>query len=73
MEALQIKLWREAPPWRKLEMLAQLNAAARSLALLGLRERHPNAGDREIHRRLAALILGEVLALKVYGELDDVT
>ena len=71
MEALQIRLLREAPPWRKLEMLAQLNASARLLALTGLRQRHPTAGESELRRRLAGLLLGEELARKVYGELKD--
>ncbi len=71
MEILQIQLLRQAPPWRKLEMLAQLNASARLLALSGLRQRHPLASDGEIRRRLADLLLGEDLARKVYGELED--
>jgi hypothetical protein len=71
MEALQIRLLREAPAWRKLEMLAQLNASARLLALSGLRQRYPRAGEPELHRRLAGLMLGEELARKVYGELGD--
>jgi hypothetical protein len=71
MEALQIRLLREAPPWRKLEMLAQLNASAHLLALSGLRLRFPAAGEAELRRRLAGLLLGEELARKVYGELKD--
>ena len=72
MEALQIQLLREAPPWRKLEMLAQLNASARLLALCGLRQRYPEAREDELRRRLADLLLGEELACTVYGELKDV-
>jgi hypothetical protein len=71
MEALQIQLLRQAPPWRKLEMLAQLNAAARLLALSGLRQRHPRASEGEIRRRLASLLLGDDLAGRVYGKLED--
>ena len=37
MEALQIELWRQASPTQKMNMLAQLNASARILALTGLR------------------------------------
>ena len=33
IEAMQIQLLREAPAWRKLEMLAELNASAKILAL----------------------------------------
>jgi len=71
MEALQIRLLRQAPPWRKMEMLAHLNAAARLLALSGLRQRYPNASESELRRRLAGILLGEDLASKVYGNLED--
>ncbi|WKZ47894.1 MAG: hypothetical protein QY306_00835 [Anaerolineales bacterium] len=68
MEALQIKLWRQASPTRKMEMLAQLNNSVRILALAGLRTRFPHANEAELRRRLASLILGDDLARKVYGE-----
>jgi hypothetical protein len=71
MEALQIRLLREAPPWRKMEMLAGLNNSAKSLALAGLRQRYPQASESELRRRLADLLLGEDLARKVYGELEN--
>jgi hypothetical protein len=68
IEALQIKLLRETPPWRKMEMLTRLNASARELALAGLRRRYPHANQAEIQRRLADLLLGDELACKVYGD-----
>jgi hypothetical protein len=68
MEALQIQLWRQASPTRKMHMLAQLNASARGLALAGLRSRFPNANETELRRKLAGMLLGEDLARKVYGE-----
>ena len=71
MEALQIRLWRQASPTRKMHMLAQLNASARLVALAGLRSRHPTATETELRRRLADLVLGEELARKVYGEIND--
>jgi hypothetical protein len=71
MEALQIELWRTASPTRKMQMLAQLNQSARLLALAGLRSQYPQAGEAELQRRLAGLLLGEDLACKVYGELPD--
>ena len=72
MEALQIQLWRQASPTRKMAMLAQLNASARMLALMGLRARFPQATETELRRRLADLLLGEDLARKVYGEFKHV-
>lgn len=68
MEALQIQLWRQASPTRKMQMMAQLNQSARLLALTGLRQRFPKASEAELHRKLADLLLGIDLARKVYGE-----
>ena len=69
MEALQIQLWRQATPTRKMHMLAQLNSSVRLVALAGLRSRYPRASEIELRRRLADLLLGEELARKVYGEI----
>ena len=65
---MQIQLWRQASPTRKMNMLAQLNSSASMLALAGLRTQHPEAGNAELRRKLADLLLGEELARKVYGE-----
>ena len=71
MEALQIRLWRQASPTRKMNMLAQLNASARMLALTGLRSQYPQASQAALRRKLADLLLGPELACKVYGEAGD--
>jgi hypothetical protein len=71
MEALQIQLWREASPTRKMNMLAQLNASARMLAMTGLRSRFPNADETQLRFKLAVLLLGDELARKVYGVIGD--
>jgi hypothetical protein len=70
MESLQIQLWRQASPTRKMQMLAQLNASAAILALAGLRSHFPSATEAELRRRLADLLLGEDLARKIYGAID---
>jgi hypothetical protein len=66
-EAVLIGLLRQAPPWRKLAMVGQMNQAVRALALSGLRTRHPEATPQELRRRLADLLLGPDLAAQVYG------
>ena len=71
MEALQIQLLRSTPVWRKMEMMADLNASAHTLAMSGLHQRYPKANEAELHRRLADILLGKELACKVYGELKD--
>ena len=66
-ERVQIELMRQAPSWRKLELLGQLNQTVRLLAVSGLRQRYPDATDRELRRRLADLLLGAEMAARVYG------
>jgi hypothetical protein len=62
-----VELSRQAPAWRKLEMVAEMNAAVRGLMLTGLRERHPQATPEQLQRWLADLLLGPTLAARVYG------
>ena len=61
------ELLRKAPPWRKLEMVEDLNQMARQLAKAGLRTRYPRATEPELKRHLADLLLGPELAEKAYG------
>jgi hypothetical protein len=68
-EQVLIELLRQAPVWRKLELMGQLNAMARSLALNNLRRQYPQATESELRRRLAGRVLGEELATAVYGPL----
>jgi len=70
-EAVLVRLLRQAPSWRKLEMVDQLNQSVKLLALAGLRQRFPQEDDELIRRRLADLLLGEEIALKVYGPLSQ--
>jgi hypothetical protein len=65
IEALQIQLLRDLPPWRKLEMVDDLNRAVRSLTWEGLRLRHPEADETELRRRLALLLLGAEMSNKI--------
>ena len=70
IEILQLELLRQTPPWRKAQMLGQMYQTVKQLALCGLRERHPNATEAELRRRLADLMLGPELAKQVYGPLQ---
>jgi hypothetical protein len=71
IERLQIEALRQMPAWRKLKLVAELNETVRTLALAGLRQRHPHDTPDQLRRRLAGLLLGEELALKAYGPLPD--
>jgi hypothetical protein len=70
-ERVLIELMREAPAWRKLALVAQMNETVRVLLLSGLRERYPQATPDELRRRLADLLLGPELAARAYGPLED--
>lgn len=60
-------LLRQAPVWRKMQMLGELNRTAKDLALGGLRDKFPEASESELKRHLADLLIGPELAEKVYG------
>lgn len=68
-ECVQIALLRQAPPWRKLELMGQMYQTVLTLALCGLRQRHPQATPEILRRYLADLLLGPTLAARVYGPL----
>ena len=70
-EQHQIERWRAMPPADKLRLVAELNAAADTMALAGVRLRHPGASPREQFLRLATVKLGRDLALRVYPEIDQ--
>jgi hypothetical protein len=72
-EAVLIRLLRETPSWRKLEMVDQLNQSVKLLALGGLRQRYPHDNEEQLRRRLADLLLGEEMAMKVYGPVPKET
>ncbi|MFN8474276.1 MAG: hypothetical protein U0822_18930 [Anaerolineae bacterium] len=62
---MQLEWCRTAPAWRKLQVMVQLNQAARSLAWQGLCRRHPNATSDELRRLWAEMLLGAELAARV--------
>jgi hypothetical protein len=72
-EVVLIRLLRQAPPWRKLEMVDQLNQSVKLLALAGLRKRYQHDTEEQLRRRLADLLLGDKLAFKIYGPLPEET
>jgi hypothetical protein len=70
-EAVLFKLWRETPTWRKLEIMEDLNRAARQMAIAGIRMRYPDDPPEKLRRRLADLLLGEELAERAYGPFPE--
>ena len=72
-ETVQLEIYRRMPSSRKIELVFKAIEMSRSLALAGIKSRHPQASSAEIQRRLFGLWLGEELATKVYGPLEEST
>lgn len=70
-EAVLIRLLRQAPAWRKLAMVGEMNEAIKTMMHSGLKERYPTDTPEALQRRMANLLLGEELAQKVYGPLSE--
>ena len=70
-EQHQIQRWRVMSPAEKLRLVTELNAAADTMALAGIRLRHPGASPREVFLRLARVKLGRDLAHQVYPEIEQ--
>lgn len=68
-EAVLLRLLRETPVWRKMQLLGQLNQMTRSVALSSLRQQYPHADETQLQRLLADRLLGPELAEKAYGSL----
>jgi hypothetical protein len=71
IERMQIERMRQMPSWRKIELVGDMNETVRTLALAGLRQRHPSDTPAQRRRRLADLMLGPELAARVYGPLQE--
>lgn len=67
IEQMQIELIRQMPSWKKFALIDDLNETVRSLAISGIKQRHPEATPAQAQRKLADLLLGPELAMKVYG------
>jgi hypothetical protein len=74
-ERQQIRSWRAMSGLDKLRAVAEMNAAVDTMALAGIRVRHPAASPREQFLRLAILKLGHAMASEAYPEISalDVT
>jgi len=67
VERMQIEHLRRLPTWRKLALVGEMNRTVQAMALVGLRQRHPDDTQEQRRRRLATLLLGPELADRVYG------
>ena len=66
-ERVQIQILRAMPSWKKFELISDMIVTSRKLVQAGLHDRFPEAGEVELRRRLATVLLGPEVAAKVYG------
>ena len=66
-EEVLIKLVRQAPVWRRLRMVADLNESLETLAMADLRRCYPAAGELELKKRLAARLLPRDDVIAAFG------
>ena len=66
-EAVLLELLRQAPVWKRLQMVDQIHETLRLLILADLRRCYPNADEEEIKRRLAARFLSRKEIVAAYG------
>jgi len=59
-------------PLEKAEIVSQATSDTLTLALSGIRQRHPDASERECFIRLAALRLGPTLVREVYPDASQI-
>ena len=59
-------------PLEKAGIMSQATSDALTLALSGIRQRHPDASERECFLRLAALLLGSSLVRQVYPDASQI-
>ena len=68
--AVLLRLARELPPERKLELALAMSQTVLDAARAGVRLRHPEASGAELRRRLAELVLPPDLARAVLDRLS---
>jgi hypothetical protein len=73
IEQRQIERWRRMSPMEKMALVSAASRAVRQLAEAGIRERYPNASERERFLRYAILTLGRELAETVYPDAADLS
>lgn len=66
-EIVLLELLRQAPVWKRLQMIDQMYETLRLISLADLRRCYPKADESELRRRLAARILSREHVLAAYG------
>ncbi len=66
-DRIMLEAYRRMTPAEKLRRVCELTRATRLLAMARLREEHPQADERELQLRLAALRFDRRTMIRVFG------
>lgn len=66
--ARYIELLRAQPPAERLRQAGELADAVNHLAVLGIRQRHPQADELEVRVRFARIVYGREVARRLFGD-----
>lgn len=64
---LLVERWRSMTPIDKFRAVDAANRSVEALSAAGVRQRHPEASDEEVRRRVIALRIGRELSIAAYG------
>jgi len=66
-DRVQFEILRRMSLEERVELFRSINNSVQELALIGIRQRHPHASERETFLRLAATRLDRDTMIRVYG------
>ena len=72
-EQRQVDAWRQLSPLQRLRLVSDTTRAVTELALAGIRQRYPQASERECFLRLAAIRLGVDTVRRIYSDAAKLT
>jgi hypothetical protein len=66
-ERVLVEMARAMPDARKIDQVFDLIEAIRRFGMIGLRNRHPEASEEELKKRMAAIVFDRETVVEVYG------
>ncbi len=71
-ERVQVEIFRKMTPERRLRAGVELTQLSRKLMAAGVRERHPNYDDEQVHLAVIRLTIPEKLFLSAYPHAKEI-
>jgi hypothetical protein len=65
---VQLGVYRRMSPERRAEIALELSDGVRRITREGIRQRHPDYTDEDVHRALVALLYGKDIARRLWPD-----